>query len=111
MAKAIGVPAAQRLTAEQLGFSRPAPLWYYVLKEAELLHEGEQLGPVGATIISETFLGVLDADPKSYLSQEPTWKPTLPAASGDPAQFDMADLLRFAVPEQAKRTKIVFPGQ
>lgn len=111
VARAIGVPVNQRLTAAQLGFAGPAPLWYYVLKEAEVLHDGEHLGPVGATIVAETFLGVLDADPKSYLSQEPTWKPTLTAAGGDPAGFNMADLLRFAVPEQATRTVITFPGQ
>jgi hypothetical protein len=105
------VPRDHRPTAEQLGFKGPAPLWFYVLKEAEVLHDGEQLGPVGATIVGETILGVLDADPKSYLSQEPSWKPTLPAAGGDPSSFNMADLLRFAVPEQATRSEISFPDQ
>jgi len=88
------------LDAEELGFREPAPLWFYVLKEAELREDGVQLGPVGGRIVAETFLGLLKGDPLSFLN-EPHWRPTLPAANE--GEFTMADLIRFAVPEQADR--------
>lgn len=34
-----------------------------------------QLGPVGGRIVAEVFLGLLFADPGSYLSTRPDWKP------------------------------------
>ncbi|MEZ4306717.1 MAG: heme peroxidase family protein [Polyangiaceae bacterium] len=42
------------------------PLWYYVLREAELVGGGNRLGPVGGRIVAEVLLGLLDADPTSY---------------------------------------------
>ena len=71
------------------------PLWFYVLMEAEQKANGERLGPVGARIVAEVLLGLLDGDPQSYLSVEPNWKPQgIPAAkAGD---FTLADLLKFA---------------
>jgi hypothetical protein len=77
------------------------PLWYYILKEAETAQNGERLGRVGGRIVAEVLLGLLDGDPLSYLSVVPNWKPELPGAhEGD---FTMADLIRYAVPEQAVR--------
>jgi hypothetical protein len=45
---------------------RDTPLWFYVLKEAEL-GGGNRLGPVGSRIVAETLIGQLEADPASYL--------------------------------------------
>ena len=104
VANALGIPKNEQVSRDDLGFKRPCPLWFYVLKEAELLHDGERLGAVGGTIVAETLLGILDGDPLSYLSVEPTWKPELPSAAPD--TFTMADLLRFAVPEEAVRTQL-----
>jgi Animal haem peroxidase len=98
IARHIGVTA---LTSAQLAELAPlkladsTPLWYYILKEAELLEGGARLGPVGARIVGEVFVGLLKADRDSYLADAPNWKPTLPAAGG-PGTFRMADLLRFA---------------
>jgi hypothetical protein len=44
------------------------PLFYYVLKEAEVVHRGEQLGPVGSRIVAEVFETILRSDSSSYLS-------------------------------------------
>jgi hypothetical protein len=33
------------------------PLWYYVLKEAEILENGERLGPLGSRIVAEVIAG------------------------------------------------------
>ncbi len=70
------------------------PLWYYILREAEVQKDGKQLGAVGGRIVGEVFIGLLQGDPMSYLRQDPGWTPTLP--SGTPDEFTMADLLRLA---------------
>ncbi|MGH2380551.1 MAG: peroxidase family protein [Candidatus Limnocylindria bacterium] len=72
----------------------PSPLWYYVLKEAEVQTSGRHLGEVGGRIVAEVLLGLLEADPSSYLRLQPSWKPFLPSTtSGD---FTIADLIAFS---------------
>ncbi len=73
-------------------FDTDTPLWFYVLKEAELRADGRRLGPVGGRIVAEVFIGLLEGDRVSYLQQDPDWTPTL----GPDQDFRMADLLRFA---------------
>lgn len=52
-----------------------SPLFYYILKEAELKAQGLTLGPVGSHIVTEVIQGALEADPNSYLSVVgPEWK-------------------------------------
>ena len=42
------------------GWKGEAPLWFYILKEAELPpHNGERLGPVGGRIVAEVLVGLL----------------------------------------------------
>lgn len=80
--------------AKKHGLHEHTPLWYYILKEAEQRGGGERLGPVGATIVSEVFVGLVHGDHQSYLwLKGKTWKPTLPSKT--PGDFTMADLLRF----------------
>jgi hypothetical protein len=43
------------------------PLWYYILKEALMRSNGERLGPVGARIVAEVFVGLVHGDQTSYL--------------------------------------------
>jgi hypothetical protein len=74
------------------GWVGETPLWYYVLKEAEVRADGEHLGPVGGRIVAEVLLGLLDADPGSHRRAD--WRPMLP--STEPGRFTMADLLLFA---------------
>jgi hypothetical protein len=97
IARAMGV---QVLTSAQLaelapfGMDRNTPLWYYILKEAEVIENGLRMGPVGSRIVGEVFIGLLKADQNSYLVMNKNWKPTLPSAkSGD---FEITDLLNFA---------------
>jgi hypothetical protein len=87
-----GLAGATPLTADQLGHTWPhgTPLWFYILKEAEHRGGGDRLGPVGGRIVAEVLIGLLRADPASYLSLEPDWEPTLPAAG--PA-YGLADLI------------------
>lgn len=75
------------------GFRGRAPLWFYVLKEAEARAGGRRLGPAGGRIVAEVLLGLLKGDPLSYINVEPNWAPTLPAAAA--GTFTMADLVNF----------------
>ncbi|RKN04501.1 peroxidase family protein [Streptomyces radicis] len=100
----LGLPAGQEVALamgiEPLGDAEldlpgngPSPLWYYVLREAELRNGGLTLGPVGSRIVAEVFCGMLLADPSSYLSNAPGWRPVLPGDNwGD---FTMAHLITF----------------
>ena len=45
------------------------PLWYYVLREASVQAGGERLGQVGGTIVAETVVGLLEADPDSLANR------------------------------------------
>ena len=71
------------------------PLFYYILKEAELAADGDHLGPVGGRIVAEVFLGLLQLDADSYLSADPDWRPTLPMADTT-AGYRMTDMLTLA---------------
>jgi hypothetical protein len=62
---------------------------------------GEHLGLVGGLIVAEVLLGLLEADPGSYMNAEPGWRPTLPSA--EPGEFGMADLVVFAGTAGASR--------
>ena len=75
------------------GFDVNSPLWWYLLKEAEVKGGGAHLGPVGSRIVAEVFVGLLDGDPSSFRRQQPGWTPELPAATA--GTFTMADLLTF----------------
>jgi hypothetical protein len=80
----------------QVGLGVNTPLWYYVLKEAQLLgNNGQCLGPVGATLVAEVMVGLVQGSRKaSYLSGG-TFSPD-PALCRRPGRFGMADLLTFA---------------
>lgn len=101
VAGALGVPA---LTPEEVasgpqsaiilaqGFDKKTPLWFYILKEAEIKQGGQRLGAVGTRIVAETFHGLVEGSDHSILKQ-PGWKPSLPAQHAD--HFTINDLLLF----------------
>ncbi|HEY2993048.1 MAG TPA: heme peroxidase family protein [Methylomirabilota bacterium] len=100
VAGALGVPS---LTSEQLlagnGASvlrqhdglllERAPLWYYVLKEAEAFESGGRLGPLGSRLVTEVLVNLVRAERGSILDV-PGWRPTLGTRRGN---FHMLDLL------------------
>jgi hypothetical protein len=102
-----GVPSGQRISkAMEIAPLPPAdladlkpynlddqtPLWFYILREADVREDGKRLGPVGGRLVAEVFIGLLEGDPISYLRQDPEWTPTL--ASDD--NFTIVDLLTIA---------------
>jgi hypothetical protein len=58
-------------------FGASTPLWYYILAEARIAAGGLNLGPVGGRIVTETLIGLLRADPASYLNLYPRFQPFL----------------------------------
>jgi hypothetical protein len=77
------------LTAEEkAALVADTPLWFYVLREAEVQGKGERLGAVGSHIVAETFHRAIEASPHSIL-RDPTWRPT----KGAGASFKMVHLL------------------
>ncbi|MEL6166290.1 MAG: peroxidase, partial [Cyanobacteria bacterium J06628_3] len=79
--------------AEKHNFHIESPLWYYILKEAQIQQQGNRLGQLGSCILAEVFIGLLEADSSSFLACNPEWQPTLPAQV--PGTFTMSDLLNF----------------
>jgi Animal haem peroxidase len=84
VAKAMGVPPLKPgdqggIMDVYLGFGSSTPLWYYILAEAKAASGGTTLGPIAGRIVTETLIGLLRADPTSYLSVNPRWTPFLGA--------------------------------
>jgi Animal haem peroxidase len=100
--KRLGLPAGQDVARAMripvlgnadLGLTEPgwggkAPLWFYILKEAEL-GGGRRLGPVGGRIVADVILGILAADKSSYFNAPSRFTPAV-------ASCRMGDLLRLA---------------
>ncbi len=100
IAHAIGVPALRagdlaELAGYGVALERSTPLWYYVLKEAQLATGGQTLGPVGGRIVAEVLIGLMQSDRASWLHGESNWRPMLPSRRGA-GEFDMVDLLTLA---------------
>ena len=93
IARHLGVPplTAAQIGLAELGWTGETPLWLYVLKEADVLHAGEQLGPVGGRVVGEVLVGIIDSDPESFRSVDPEWQPTLAGCRA--GSFGLADIL------------------
>jgi hypothetical protein len=68
------------LTADEVGIPSTCwrgdtPLWYYILREADICEGGHRLGPVGGRIVAEVFVGLVDADVTSYRRSRQEWRP------------------------------------
>src|SRR5436190_387188 len=106
IARAIGIPDDLILHPNHMKplpehlikvFGRRTPLFFYVLKEAEVFSSGHRLGPTGGRIVAEVLIGLLRADPCSYLSVSPSWHPRAGEfGARKDGEFTVADLLRFA---------------
>jgi Animal haem peroxidase len=91
VARAIG---ARTLTHQELAlgdWDNETPLWLYILREAAARGDGDHLGEVGGRIVAEVLVGIIRTDPESYLTNDPSWRPTLP--SHEPGSFKIRDLL------------------
>ena len=66
---------ADEVGAVSAGWRGETPLWYYILREADVRGDGDRLGPVGARIVGEVLLGLLDRDPTSVRHAPNDWRP------------------------------------
>jgi hypothetical protein len=91
------------LTTVHRGTDPEAPLWLYVLAEADAQNDGNRLGAVGSRVVGEVIHGLVTADENAFINRAPDWRPTLPRevseTDDDPektAPYRFADLLVFA---------------
>ncbi|MGZ3381337.1 MAG: peroxidase family protein [Isosphaeraceae bacterium] len=89
------------------GFAGNAPLWTYILAEAQMtswknadaaLAKDDipvRLGPVGGRIIAEVFASLLLGDPTSYLNASATFAPIPPFTHN--GRFGLAELINVAL--------------
>jgi hypothetical protein len=82
---------------EKYGHSlhRSTPLWYYALKEAQVAASGLHLGPVAGRIVAEVLVGLIQADPSSFVNVNPSWTPTVPISNPN-LGFRIVDFLTYA---------------
>jgi hypothetical protein len=92
--QAVAAAMGTTVSDAELRLTGETPLWFYLLREAEVVAEGRRLGPTGGRIVAEVLVGLLKGDPSSFLRQQPAWRPELPSAEA--GRFTMVDLLRFA---------------
>ncbi len=98
----------EELTTYDMELEKNTPLFYYMLKESALVPNtdvgqntgGFHLGPVGGRIVAEVVIGLLQADPASYVVQQPGWTPTL---QNPGPGFRMTDFLKFSGVDPAAR--------
>ena len=89
----------RKLTEAQIwkdvpGGKGEAPLWFYCLREGEVLAQGLRLAGAGAQIVAQTFAAILEADKASFYVQQPDWKPHLGPEKG---KFTVSDLVNFTL--------------
>jgi hypothetical protein len=60
---------------EKAGWQGETPLWYYILREADVRCNGNRLGPVGGRIVGEVLVGLLDLDSSSVRHAPDGWQP------------------------------------
>ena len=88
------------------GFAGKAPLWTYILSEAQVMswQNAEsipedkrpiKLGPVGSRIIADVFAALLIGDRTSYLYSDPPFEPIPKFAPT--GRFGLAELIRVAL--------------
>jgi hypothetical protein len=106
-ATADGLKENRPITAFGDSFRGNAPLWFYVLAEAQAQwaqaaasfqddddknRVPTRLGPVGGRIVLEVLVGLMLGDRHSYLAQDPRWAPEY----GTGGDFTMRDLIAVA---------------
>ena len=105
--KAIADSQPKPITEIAAGFAGNAPLWAYILSEAQVTSWKNavpradknqipvRLGPVGGRLVAEVFASLLRGDPTSYLYAEPAFEPLTEFTRG--GTFGLAELINVAL--------------
>ena len=64
----------EEVGAAAVGWHGETPLWYYILREADVRCGGNRLGPVGGRIVGEVLTGLLDLDSTSVRHAPGEWR-------------------------------------
>jgi hypothetical protein len=100
-------PMPPSITDVASGFAGNAPLWAYILSEAQVMSWKNapaglapddipiKLGPVGGRLVAEVFASLLRGDHTSYLYAEPTFTP-IPDFTHN-GKFGLAQLINVAL--------------
>jgi hypothetical protein len=77
LARYIGISplSAEEVGVASTGWRGETPLWYYILREADVRTGGHRLGPVGGLIVTEVLVGLIDADATSFRRSGQEWQP------------------------------------
>jgi len=67
--------SGDEIGAVKAGWPGETPLWYYILREAGVRSNGDRLGPVGARIVGDVLVGLLDFDLSSVRHAPVGWQP------------------------------------
>ena len=80
------------------GFDFATPLWYYILREAEVQQGGNRLGSVGSRIVAETLGALVRRDGASYWNnmQDPAVKANGIDVGAGTIIATIGDLLKFS---------------
>jgi hypothetical protein len=92
-------PHNKPLASVSKRFKNNAPLWYYILAEAQQQFVTDvtpiRLGPLGGRIVGEVIVGLMLANPNSFLRKDPLFQPAEDLCSSG-GHFRMTDLLKQA---------------
>jgi hypothetical protein len=80
------------------GFDTATPLWYYILREADVQQGGDRLGSVGSRIVAETLSAIVRRDGASYINnrEDPAVTPNGIDVGGGTIISTIAGLLQFS---------------
>ena len=90
VAHALGLPVLSPQDVGATTWPGQTPLWFYILREADVMADGDALGPVGGAIVAGVLQALIDRDPESFLNAAPDWAP--PGSSAQ-QPFGLVDLL------------------
>lgn len=68
------VPTEMAKLIDDLEIGQKAPLWFYLLQEANARHAGDHLGEMGSILVAETFVSLVKASKPSIIASG--WTPT-----------------------------------
>lgn len=104
--------AAIQQFLDQNGLLDNTPLFYYLMREAEVLGKAapndvarKRLGPLGSRIVTEVILGILYADPHSYVNTD--WRPPAIRDESNQRDFRIDTLIKLALYATGYEGKLV----
>jgi len=69
-----GLPTDLRVAMREQGLASQTPLWFYILKEAEIQESGQHLGQLGSWLVGQTLIWLIAHSPISVIQEE--WTPS-----------------------------------